>query len=63
MRASSVYWAGAGASLAIAIMAGWRDYRRRKRIDPDAVSAVDWRSVQMFALFACAILVSVAFNA
>jgi cytochrome c-type biogenesis protein CcmH/NrfF len=63
VRVSTVCWAAAVAALALAVVAGWRDHRRRKRVDPDAVSAVDWRSVQMLALFACAILASVAFNA
>jgi hypothetical protein len=63
MRASSAFWVGAGAALVVAAFSGWRDYLRRKRVDPDAVSAVDWRGVQMFALFACAILISIAFNA
>lgn len=39
---------------AVAILAGWRDRRRRRRADMDAVGWVDWPLVQMLAIFALA---------
>lgn len=38
----------------VAILAGWRDRRRRLRADVDAVGWVDWSLVQMLAIFALA---------
>lgn len=43
------------AAAALAIAAGWRERRRARRTDPDAVGAVDWLSVQMAALVVLAI--------
>ncbi len=45
----------AGAALALAIFAGWRDHRRRHRADPDAVGWIDWTWVQAIALIAAGI--------
>lgn len=39
---------------AIALFAGWRQARRGRRRDVDAVGWVDWTTVQVFALFALA---------
>lgn len=56
-------WAGAGVALAIAVLAGWRDWRRRRRTDPDAVGIIDWPTVQVFALLVFVILASLALHA
>lgn len=56
-------WWVCGAALAVAVFAGWRDWRRARRHDPDAVGLVDWPTVQVFALIAAALLGSIAFNA
>ena len=42
------------AGAVVAILAGWRDRRRRRRADMDAVGWVDWPLVQMLAIFALA---------
>lgn len=55
--------AAAVAMLMVAIIAGWRDHARLRRHDPDAVGAVDWRTVQMAAILAAMILAGLAFNA
>lgn len=44
----------AATGAAVAILAGWRDRRRRRRVDVDAVGWVDWPLVQMLAIFAMA---------
>ncbi|KQT32289.1 hypothetical protein ASG29_10760 [Sphingomonas sp. Leaf412] len=44
----------AGAAIAVAIAAGWRDARRRRRDDVDAVGWVDWTTVQVLAVFVAA---------
>ena len=59
---SGEFWTGAAASLALAIFAGFRDWRRKRRVDLDKVGIVDWPTVQILALFAAAILASIAYN-
>ncbi|THD34811.1 MAG: hypothetical protein E7773_14225 [Sphingomonas sp.] len=49
-------------ALVVAVIAGVIDWRHRKRDDLDRVALLDWRSVQVFALIAAIIAVSVAFN-
>ncbi len=53
-------WTGAGTAIAIAVLSGWQDWRRRTRHDPDAVGIVDWPTVQMIALIVAVILASLA---
>lgn len=48
--------AGAALAAVIAVLAGWRDVRRRRRADIDAVGWVDWTTVQMAALIVLAVL-------
>lgn len=43
-------WIGAGACLALAVVAGLGELRRRKRRDFDRVGFVPWHSVQFLAL-------------
>jgi hypothetical protein len=56
-----MFWS-AGASLAVALGAAFADRRRRLRDDPDRVGLVDWRTVQMAALLATILLVSVGLH-
>lgn len=39
------------------------DRRRTRRADPDRVGVVDWRSIQLAALVATILLVSIGLNA
>jgi len=57
---AGLWWPVAAGLAALAIVAGWRDRQRRLRTDPDRVGAVDWPSVQVLALLALAIMVSLA---
>lgn len=45
----------AGALTAVAIFAGWREWRRNRRHEPDAVGLVPWQTVQVLALVGLAI--------
>lgn len=57
-------WTGAGAALALAVLAGaaeWRRTHRRRAID--AVGWVPWRGVQVAALFAVLAFVILALKA
>lgn len=51
---------GAGAAVAIALISGWRDWRRARRADPDAVGIIDWPTVQVLALIAAAVMAGLA---
>lgn len=42
-------------SLLLALFAAWRERRRARRRDPDAVGLVDWRGVQMLSLILLAV--------
>lgn len=53
-------WTGAVVAVAIALFSGWRDWQRTRRADPDAISMIDWPTVQVFALIAAAILAGLA---
>jgi hypothetical protein len=59
----SAMFLGAGATLLLAIVAASADRRRRLRDDPDRVGWVDWRTVQMAALLATILLVSIGLHA
>jgi hypothetical protein len=59
----SAMFLGAGATLLLAIVAALADRRRRLRDDPDRVGWVDWRTVQMAALLATILLVSIGLHA
>lgn len=52
---------GAAASCGVAAaVAAWRDSRRTRRHDPDAVGLIDWRTVQLAAIAAALILGALA---
>jgi multisubunit Na+/H+ antiporter MnhB subunit len=51
------------AALCVAVLAGWREHRRRRRADPDAVGWVDWTLVQVIALIVAAIASWIALKA
>lgn len=53
-------WGGAAAMVGIALVAAWRERRRRRRCDPDAVGPVDWLTVQAGALIAAGVLALLA---
>ncbi len=55
-------WAGAVVAAAVALFSGWRDWQRARRADPDAVSMIDWPTVQVFALIAAAVMAGLAFR-
>ena len=42
-------------SLLLALFAAWRERRRSRRRDPDAVGLLDWRGVQMLSLILLAV--------
>lgn len=56
-----MFW-GAGAAVLLALFAALRDRRRRLRDDLDRVGWVDWRNVQMAALLATILLVSLGLH-
>lgn len=45
----------AGALTTVALFAGWRERRRARRSDPDAVGLVPWPTVQVLALIGLAL--------
>jgi hypothetical protein len=56
-----MFW-GAGAAVIVALFAALRDRRRRLRDDLDRIGWVDWRTVQMAALLATILLVSLGLH-
>lgn len=52
----------AGCAL-LALFGAWRQARRGRRRDLDAVGWIDWTTVQMAALIALAVLAGLAFKA
>jgi hypothetical protein len=57
----AMFWA-AGTAVLLALAAAYADRRRRLRTDPDRVGLVDWRTVQMAALLATILLVSIGLH-
>ena len=51
---------GAIVCFGIAAIAGWRDYRRIRRRDPDAIGLIDWPTLQMASLLVAVILAGLA---
>ena len=56
-----LFWC-AGGTVLLALAAAFADRRRRLRADPDRVGLVDWRTVQMAALLATILLVSLGLH-
>lgn len=46
---------GAGIAAAVALVAGWRERARKRRVDFDRLGLIAWPTVQMLALIALAI--------
>lgn len=55
-------WSGAAAAFVLAVLAGWRERARKRRINLDAVGPVPWPTVQFLALVALAVFAALAFN-
>lgn len=55
-------WIGAGAAVTVAIASGLGEHRRSNRKDLDQVGLMPWPLIQLLALLAAVILVSVALN-
>ncbi len=53
----------AATAVDVAVLAGWREHRRRRRANLDAVGWVDWTLVQVIALIVAAIAGWVALKA
>ncbi|MES2441244.1 MAG: hypothetical protein V4574_00310 [Pseudomonadota bacterium] len=56
-------WIGSGVCLALAVIAGLGEFRRRKRRDFDAVGFMPWQTVQVLAILGTLIFASVALHA
>ena len=56
-------WSGAGAALAVAIVAGLADWRRARRTNLDDPGWVPWRGIQAAAVFAAFLLAAAAVTA
>lgn len=56
-------WAeGAAVAIAVAALAWWRDRRRTRRTNPDAVGLVAWDTVFVLAVFAAVLLIVLAWR-
>lgn len=55
-------WLGAAGAAVLAVVSGLGEHRRRKRKRVDDVGFVPWQLIQVMAMLAVAILVSVALN-
>jgi hypothetical protein len=58
----AAFWAAGGAAV-VAILAAVADRRTRLRSDLDRVGAVDWRTIQVAAIAAVLLSISIALNA
>lgn len=56
----ALLWSGAVAAALVAGLAGWRERRRKRRVDPDAVGVIAWPTVQLLALIVTVVCVSMA---
>lgn len=53
-------WIGVGAAVVVVLLSGWRDWRRTRRDNPDAVSMIDWPTVQVLALIGVVVMAGLA---
>lgn len=53
-------WTLAGLCVALGLLGYQRDHARRRRRDPDAVSAIDWALVQLLAVLGALLCVALA---
>jgi hypothetical protein len=63
MTTQATFWTGAGASLAVALVAGLLDWRRNRRRDLDSVGWMPWRGIQAAAFFAALAFAAIALHA
>jgi hypothetical protein len=50
-------------AIALSVIGWWRDSRRKRRSDPDAVPWMPWRDVAFWASFAALLMLGAAFQA
>jgi len=55
-------WGGAAAAVLLAIASGFGERRRRRRRDIDQVGFMPWTLIQVLAMLAAVILVSLALH-
>lgn len=55
-------WTGVGISLVVAVIAGFGERRRKRRQDMDRIGLMPWPLVQVLAMLAALILVSLALH-
>ena len=53
-------WSGAAGAVMLALVAGWREHRRRHRRDHDLIGPIDRLKVQAGALIVAALLALLA---
>lgn len=58
MSAQHWYWVCAGAAMLVAVIAGVADVRRSRRDQLDRIGWVPWRGIQVTAVFAGLLLLS-----
>jgi hypothetical protein len=55
---STYFWLLASASAALALLAGWADYRRDKRRNLDKPGWVPWQLILILAMMGCVVCVA-----
>lgn len=58
----AMLFAGFGGAAVLALIAMWRDRARTRRLDPDAVGAIDWRTIEFASITAAILLFGLAAN-
>lgn len=55
-------WTSVGIALLVAVVAGYGEHRRKKRVNMDKISLIPWPLLQVLALLTALILTSLALN-